>query len=62
MDEKCLDPKDLNKAIIRRKYEMPTFGEVLSKVSKAKVFSTLDAKGGFYQVELEERSSLETTL
>ena len=57
----CLDPKDLNKAVLRPKYQMATLDEVLPKLSKAKVFSTLDAKDGFYQVGLDEESSLNTT-
>jgi len=57
----CFDPKDLNKAVICPKYQMPTLDELLSKLSKAKVFSTLDAKDGFYQVGLDESSSLMTT-
>ena len=57
----CLDPKDLNKAVLCPKYQMATLDEVLPKLSKAKVFSTLDAKDGFYQVGLDEESSLKTT-
>jgi len=57
----CLDPNDLNKAVIRPKYQMPTLDELLPKLNKAKVFSTLDAKDGFYQVGLDESSSLKTT-
>ena len=57
----CLDPQDLNKAVIRPKYQMPTLDELLPKLSKAKVFTTLDAKDGFYQVGLDEQSSLKTT-
>ena len=57
----CLNPQDLNKAVIRPKYQMPTLDELLPKLSKAKVFTTLDAKDGFYQVRLDEQSSLKTT-
>ena len=57
----CLDPKDLNKGIRRPKYQLPTLEEVLPKLSKAKVFTTLDAKDGFYQITLDERSSKLTT-
>ena len=46
----CLDPRDLNKAIQRPKYQMPTLEEILPKLSKAKVFTTLDVKDGFYQI------------
>ena len=34
----CLDPLDLNKAILRPRYQMPTLEEVLPKISNAKVF------------------------
>ena len=57
----CLDPKDLNKAVLCPKYQMAILDEVLPKLSKAKVFSSLDAKDGFYQVGLDEESSLKTT-
>ncbi|CAB4031928.1 Hypothetical predicted protein [Paramuricea clavata] len=57
----CLDPKDLNKALKKPKYQMPTLEEMLPKLSKAKVFTTLDAKDGFYQIALDEASSKQTT-
>jgi len=52
----CLDPCDLNKAIQRPKYQM-TLEEILLKLIKVKVFTTLDAKDGFYQIGLDEESS-----
>ena len=57
----CLDPKDLNNAVKRPKYQMPTLEEMLPKLNNAKVFSTLDAKDGFYQISLDEGSSKLTT-
>ena len=51
----------MNKAIQRPKYQMPTLEEILPKLSKAKVFTTLDAKDGFYQIGLDEESSKKTT-
>ena len=48
--KECLDPKDLNRAIRRLKYPMPTIDEVLPDLAKARVFTVLDAKGGFNQV------------
>lgn len=57
----CLDPKDLNGAVKRPKYQMPTLEEVLPRLSNAKVFTTLDAKDGFYQISLDETSSKMTT-
>lgn len=36
---------------------MPTIDDVLPKLKGAKIFSSLDAKDGFLQVRLTERSS-----
>lgn len=58
----CLDPQDLKKAVICPKYQRPTLDELLPKLSEAKVFTTLDAKNGFYQVGLDEQSSLNFNL
>ena len=53
----CLDPKDLNRAIQRPKFQMPTLEELLPELSKAQIFSSFDAKDGSYQVSLDEDSS-----
>ena len=53
----CLDPKLLNKALRRSHYQMPTLEEVLSQLSKAKVFTVADAKNGFWHVELDQAAS-----
>ena len=57
----CLDPKNLNQAILRPKFQMPTLEGLLPKLSKARIFITFDAKDGFYQVGLDEESSRLTT-
>ena len=57
----CLDPRDLNTAIKRPHFPMPTLEEVIPELNKAKVFTVLDAKDGFLQVVLDEPSSLLTT-
>ena len=57
----CQDPKDLNKAVQRPKFQMPTLEELLPEPSKARIFSSFDAKDGFYQVSLDEQSSKLTT-
>ena len=57
----CLDPKDLNKAIKRSHYPLPTIEDMSTQLNNAKVFSVLDAKCGFWQVKLEEKSSHFTT-
>jgi len=57
----CLDPKDLNRAVQREHFQLPTAAEITSKLTGAKVFSKLDAKDGFWHVKLHHPSSLLTT-
>ena len=56
----CLDPKDLNGAIKREHFPMPTIEEVATRLNGAKMFSVFDASNGFWQVELDQVSSLLT--
>ena len=44
----CLDPKDLNRAVQRPKFQMPTCEELLPELSKARIFSSFDGKDEFY--------------
>lgn len=53
----CLDPTHLNRALKDTKQQLPTLDEMLPELNKAKVFSTLDAKKGFWMIQLSEQSS-----
>ena len=53
----CLDPKDLNKAIMQEHYKAPILDEITHHLSGATCFSKLDAKDGFWSIHLEEDSS-----
>ena len=57
----CLDPRDLNRAIMRSQYPLPTIEQVATRLHKAKIFTVLDAKTGFWQVRLDQKSSYLTT-
>ena len=57
----CLEPQELNKVNQRPKYRMPVLEELLPKLCKGKIFSTLDAKAGLFQISLDEASSKLTT-
>ena len=39
----CIDPRDLNKAVKRCHYPMPTMEEIVARLPRAKIFSVLDA-------------------
>jgi hypothetical protein len=53
----CIDPTDLNKAIKREYFSIPTYVDIMSKVRDAKGFSVLDTNNGFWNIELYESSS-----
>lgn len=57
----CLEPRDLNKAIRREHYQLPTVEEVLTRLSQAKKFTVIDAKDSFWQKRLDTDSSYKTT-
>ena len=54
----CLDPRALNDVIKREHYRISTIQEIISDLAGKKVFSTLDLKDGYWQVELDEESFL----
>ena len=54
----CLDPKDLNRAIMRCDYKTPTMEELAHKLSGAQYFSKLDAKNEYWFIPLDEKSQL----
>ena len=58
----CLDPKVLNKAIMRPHHRTPTIDEILPKLNGAQYFSILDARGGYWNIRLDHQSYWHTTL
>ena len=57
----CIDPKPLNKALKRNHFPTLTIDDILPDLSKARIFTVVDAKNGFWHVELDEPSSYLTT-
>ena len=57
----CLDPKYLNRAIQREKYQLPTVEDIATRLHGAKVFTVMDVRNGFWHVSLDEESSYLTT-
>jgi len=57
----CIDPKPLNEALRRERYQLPVLDDLLPELSKAKVFSTVDFKSGYWHCILDDESSLLTT-
>ena len=57
----CLDPRDLNRAIKRQHFKIPTREEIMSKFADSNFFSKIDASQGFWQMALDTKSSYLTT-
>ena len=57
----CLDPQQLNKALKRERYPLPAIDDVLPDLSRAKVFTKINARNGYWHVQLDDQSSKLTT-
>lgn len=57
----CLDPKPLNACIKREHFLIPKSEDILSRLSGKRVFTVLDLRNGFWQMELDRSSSDLTT-
>lgn len=57
----CVDMRQANAAIIRERHPIPTVDEILYNVNGSEVFSKLDLRSGYHQIELEESSREITT-
>ena len=59
----CIDLKDLNQVVRRNHYltPTPTIDKILPELSGANVFSIVDAKNGFWHIELDDDNSCLTT-
>ncbi|XP_055714355.1 uncharacterized protein K02A2.6-like [Phlebotomus papatasi] len=49
----CVDMRQANKAVKRENHLMPTFEDFLPQLRHAKVFTHLDVKNAFHQIELD---------
>jgi hypothetical protein len=57
----CIDPKPLNAALKRERYQIPVIDDLLLDVMDACVFTKVDLSSAFWHLELDEKSSVLTT-
>ena len=57
----CIDMRRANKAILRERHPIPTVDEIMQSLNGSKVFSKLDLKWGYHQLELTPESRGITT-
>ena len=53
----CLDPLDLNKAIKREHYHIPTLDDIVSALHGKRLFTVIDMSQAFYSIVLDVSSS-----
>ncbi len=56
----CADYRKLNAITNKNAYPLPNIQDILSSLGKAKVFSKMDAKSGFWQVKMAEKDRPKT--
>jgi transposase InsO family protein len=57
----CTDMRCANKAILRERHPMPTIDDVLFAINGSTVFSKIDIRSAYHQIELAEESRYVTT-
>ena len=57
----CIDMRRANEAILRERHPIPTVDEILQSLNGSKVFSKLDLRWGYHQLELTDDSRGITT-
>ncbi|XP_062537778.1 uncharacterized protein K02A2.6-like [Armigeres subalbatus] len=57
----CLDLRRVNEAVVRERHPMPIVDDYLARIGKGKIWSKLDIREAFMQIELAEESRDATT-
>ena len=57
----CVDYRALNKVTIKNKYPIPLAAELLNRLAKARYFTKLDLRSGYWQVRVAEGDEAKTT-
>ncbi len=60
----CVDYRALNKVIVKNRYPLPWIDDLFDRLSGAKVFSRIDLRSGYYQIQIaqgdEEKTACRT--
>ena len=51
----CIDYRGLNQVTIKNTYPLPHIEELFDQLRRARVFSKLNLRHGYYQVEIKEK-------
>ena len=53
----CIDPRDLNRAIKRQHFQLPSAEDLFAQMSGAKYFAKLDMSNAYWQIRVDEENS-----
>ena len=56
----CIDYRKLNQVTVSNSYPIPAISDILASLKNATIFSCLDLKSGYHQIEMEERDKEKT--
>ena len=57
----CVDMRAANEAIMRERHNTPTIDELIAELNGSKIFSKMDLKAGYHQIEISPESRYITT-
>ncbi len=57
----CVDYRALNKATVKNWYPLLQINDLFDRLSGAKVFSRIDLRSGYYQIQITEGDEEKTT-
>ncbi|RVW62476.1 Transposon Ty3-I Gag-Pol polyprotein [Vitis vinifera] len=57
----CIDYRALNKVAVKNKYPIPLIPDLFDQLGRARYFTKLDLRSGYYQVRITEWDELSTT-
>ena len=57
----CIDYRALNKVMVKNKYPIPPIADLLDQLGRARYFTKMDFRSGYYQVRIAEGDEPKTT-
>jgi hypothetical protein len=58
----CIDYRQLNKLSIKNKYPLPRINDLFDQLGGASIFSKIDLRSGYHQVQIKGEDIHKTTL
>ena len=56
----CVDYRKLNLVTVQNSYPLPDISDILASMKNSKIFTCLDLKSGYYQIEMQEADKPKT--